>query len=86
MPAAGPSLPIGTTSAGSARASEQLPDSPEKDHVGRFSEGEEQLPDSPEKDHVGRFSEGEEQLPDSPAKTMSAATARATQPKQRVPG
>ncbi len=40
----------------------------DRDHVGRFSEGEEQLPDSPEKDHVGRFSEGEEQLPDSPEK------------------
>jgi hypothetical protein len=47
---------------------EQLPDSPEKRHVGRFSEGEEQLPDTPEKRHVGRFSEGQEELPDSPRK------------------
>ena len=47
---------------------EQLPDSPQKRHVGRFSEGEEQLPDSPQDNHVGRFSEGQEQLPDSPAK------------------
>ena len=31
----------------------------DRDHVGRFSEGEEQLPDSAEKRHVGRFSEGE---------------------------
>jgi nucleotide-binding universal stress UspA family protein len=31
----------------------------DRDHVGRFSEGEERLPDSTEKDHVGRFSDGE---------------------------
>ena len=40
----------------------------DRDHVGRFSEGEEQLPESAEKEHVGRFSEGEEQLPESAEK------------------
>jgi hypothetical protein len=30
----------------------------EKEHVGRYSEGEEKLPDSPEKQHVGRYSNG----------------------------
>jgi hypothetical protein len=39
------------------------PDTPEKLHEGRFSEGQEELPETPEKLHEGRFSEGQEELP-----------------------
>ena len=58
------SSPRTRPSGASARARRSCPDSPEKHHHGRFSEGQEELPEEdPEKHEERRFSEGQDHQP-----------------------